>query len=294
MSILMIHKSTKINELVPDEAIYFKMLKTIAKPPKRLWYSGTLLTDIKPTVAIVGTRRPTSYGKEISSQIAGELARAGVTIVSGLAFGIDATAHRAALESGGTTIAVLPGDLKSIYPRTHHKLASDIVQNGGALLTEYENGAEIYRGNFIARNRIVSGISDIIIVVEASAKSGTMHTVNFALEQGKSVMAVPGNITSPVSVGCNNLIKTGARPVTDIRDVFEELGIDPSAQQTLLPLGDTLEEQAILKLIIDGERDTEKLLLMSRLEPQIFSQTLTMLELTRKIRPLGNNKWCVR
>lgn len=290
----MIHKTIKINEHVTDHSIYSKLLRSIAKPPKRLWYSGNLPATRKPTVAIVGTRRPTSYGVEIASQLARELAQAGVTIVSGLAFGIDAIAHRAALEAGGTTVAVLPCDLKNIYPRSHQKLATEIIQNGGALITEYENGAQIYRANFIARNRIVSGISDGVIVIEASAKSGTMHTVNFALEQGKSIMAVPGNITSPVSVGCNNLIKTGARLITDANDVFEELGIHAPVQQPLLPLGDSPEEQAILQLIIKGERDAEKLLLTSELEPQIFSQTLTMLELTGKIRPLGNNKWCVK
>lgn len=283
----------KINELTPDYGNYLKIITTIADCPKRLWYIGKLPKVRQPTVAIIGTRKPTPYGREIVHHFSSELAKRGVVIVSGLALGIDSLAHRAALEAGGTTIAVMPGGLDSIHPRSHRQLALDIIQNDGALISEYPVGTTPYKPHFIARNRIVSGISDAVLVIEASAKSGTMHTAGFALEQGRAVMAAPGNINSPVSSGCNNLIKTGATPVTCIDDILFELGIEPAAQ-TMLPLGDTPEEHAILQLIASGQRDGDQLQKQSGFAPALFGQTLTMLEVSGKVRALGANQWTLR
>jgi DNA processing protein len=280
----------KINELTPDYSQYLKIINTIADSPKRLWCIGELPARRLPTVAIIGTRKPTAYGREIVQHFSRELAKHGVVVVSGLALGTDALAHRAALEARGTTIAVMPGGLDGIYPRNHRQLALDIIQKGGALISEYPPGTAPHRHHFIARNRIVSGISDAVLVIEASAKSGTMHTASFALDQGRTVMAVPGNITSPVSEGCNNLIRTGAVPVTNVGDILHELGISQAAQ-TSLPLGDTPEEQSILNLIATGIRDGDMLQKQSSLMPALFGQTLTMLEVGGKIRALGANQW---
>jgi DNA processing protein len=282
----------KINKISPDKVKYLKIVNALAKYPKRLWYVGDLPAERIPTVAIVGTRKPTTYGREVAHRLAYELASRGIVIVSGLALGIDGIAHRAALEAKGTTIAIMAGGLDSIHPATHRNLAIEIVTNGGALISEYEAGEPTYRGNFIARNRIVAGISDVVLVIEASAKSGTIHTAGFALEQGRTVMAVPGNITSPVSLGCNNLIKTGAPPVTDVADILAELGL--ADVQATLPLGDSREEQTLLQLLASGLRDGDDIQKQSGFAPALFSQTLTMLEISGKIRALGANQWAIR
>ena len=255
---------------------------------------GNLPAARRPTIAVVGTRKPTAYGQEIAHRLAYELASRGVVVVSGLALGIDGIAHRGALEAGGTTIAVMPCSLDRTHPSSHRSLAEEILSKGGALVSEYEPGSNTYPQNFIARNRIVSGISDGLLVIEASAKSGTMHTASFALDQGKPVMAVPGNITNPASEGCNNLIKAGARLITSTAEVLDELGLADYQKQTVLPLATNPEEQAILKLLHTGTRDGDELQVKSKLGPAQFSQTLTMLEVTGRIRPLGGNQWTIR
>jgi DNA processing protein len=245
----------------------------------------------RPRVAIVGSRTISAYGKAVTAQLAGDLARAGVVIVSGLAIGTDAVAHRAALDAGGLTIAVLPASLQTIYPAQHYQLAMRIMQQGGALVSEYdEQMTNAYKGNFVARNRIVSGLSHVVLITEAAAKSGTLHTAAFALEQGREVMAVPGNITSPTSTGTNTLIKNGAQPVLSAEDVLHVLGIAPTGKRQTLR-GDTPEQQQIIDALALGESDGNAILQSTGMPVQVFDQHLTMLEITGKIRPLGNNKW---
>jgi len=244
----------------------------------------------RPRIAIVGSRRVTPYGQAITSQLATELAKAGIVVVSGLAYGIDSIAHRAVLEAGGLTIAVLAGGLDDIYPRSHQGLAAQIVRQGGALISEYPEGTESYKPHFIARNRLVSGLSQAVLITEAADKSGTLHTATFALEQGKDVLAVPGNITSPQSVGTNRLVKTGATPVTCIEDVFRALGLKSPAKLRR-PHGGNPTEQAIIDLLAGGLEDGAALLEQSQLEVTQFNQALTMLEISGKIRSLGANKW---
>ena len=293
VSILLYIITMKINAISPDYPEYLKIIQTIATPPKRLWYIGKLPENRLPTVAIVGTRKPTAYGREVVEHLSGELAKHGVVVASGLALGIDALAHKAALRAGGKTIAIMPCGLDQIYPRSHRQLALDILAAGGALISEYAPGGQAYPSNFIARNRIVSGISDGVLIVEASLKSGTMHTAGFALDQGRSVMAVPGNITSSVSVGCNNLVKVGARPVTDVTDILQELGLEQPERQTALPIASNPEEQALLQLMQAGERDGEALQKKSGLAPALFGQTMTMLEISGKIRARSANQWTI-
>jgi DNA processing protein len=290
MSILIYTKNAKINDFSPDDREYTQIITTIAKVPKRLWLIGRLPEQRQTTVAIVGTRRPSSYGRDVAYRLAGELASRGVVIVSGLAFGVDSIAHRAALDAGGTTIAIMPRGLDQIAPASHRNLAIDIISKGGALLSEYPPGTETHKANYIERNRLVSGLSDGLLIVEAGVKSGTMHTANFALEQGRSVMAVPGMVTSPASEGCHNLLKAGARLITRTQDVLDELGIADDGQQPL-PLGDTSEEQVILNLLHQGIRDGEELQRRSLIPADSFACSLSMLEITGKIRVLGGNQW---
>jgi DNA processing protein len=226
--------------------------------------------------------------------LAGDLARAGVLIISGLALGVDSIAHKAALDAGGLTLAVLPSPIEQIYPASHQQLAERIVAQGGALVSEYPAGAPLYRLNFVERNRIASGLCDALLITEAAAKSGTLHTANFALEQGKAVLAVPGNITSPTSVGTNNLIKTGATPVTSADDVLQALGLETGKAAKPIPKGETPNEQLLIDLLADGISDGAELLARSTLGVVHFNQALTMLEIRGHIRALGANRWALQ
>lgn len=281
----------KINRIRPDDSKYLQIVCNIAKPPKSLYFIGKLPDTRLTTVAIIGTRKPTAYGQEVGYRLAYDLAKQGVVIVSGLALGMDAIAHKAALDAGGLTIAILAGGLDSIHPHSHRNLAIQILAAGGALISEYAPGNPPFKQNFVARNRLVAGISDGLLVAEAAAKSGTMHTANFALEQGKAVMAIPGNITNPMSQGCNNLIASGARLVRSASDVLEEIGCKADNRQTTLPIAADANEQSILELLATGLRDGDEIQIKSQLQPAVFNQTLTLLEITGKIRALGGNRW---
>lgn len=281
----------KNNEILTDSNDFLQIGSSIADFPKSLWYAGTMPATRRPAVAIVGSRKLTPYGKEVTYKFSYELAGHGVVIISGLALGADAVAHQAALDAGGIAIAILPTPLTKIHPATNLRLAERIVVSGGALISEYAPGTPIYKSNFVARNRIVSGLSDGVLITEAAQHSGTTSTANFALDQGKTVMAVPGNITNPMSAGCNNLIKVGATPVTNTEDILHALGmIRPKVRQKV-PRANTPQEKTILELIAGGLRGGEELQQKSGLEAALFNQTLTILEITGRIRALGGNQW---
>lgn len=284
----------KINSISPLKHKYLQIIDTIAKNPRILHYIGTLPDSREPTVAIIGTRKPTAYGREVTYQIAYDLAKKGVVIISGLALGIDGIAHQAAIDAGGRTIAVLANGVDEIYPRSHKQLAESILSHGGAIISEYEPGTEARDYQFLARNRIVSGLADAVVVTEAAARSGTLATVNHALEQGREVFAVPGNITSPLSYGCNAMIKQGAHPVTRAEDILEIIAPHLIAGQSILPLGNTPEETTIVTLIQSGIRDGDQLQEASGISISEFSQALTMLEINEVVRALGANQWTLR
>ena len=280
----------KINRIEPDTHEYLQITECIAKKPKAFFYKGTLPEIRIPSVAIVGTRKPTAYGKEVARRVASELAKEGVVIISGLAFGIDSIAHRACLEVGGRTIAVLANSVDHIYPRNHQALAQQIIESGGAVLSEYEPPLEARSFQFLERNRIVSGLADAVIIIEAAARSGTLNTASHALEQGKELFAVPGNITSPLSSGCNTLIRQGAHPLLSSKDVLDILLPQAHTQQPL-PLAQSPLEATILELLSQGIRDGDQLQQLSGMPAGEFSQTLTLMELNGTIRALGANQW---
>lgn len=282
-----------IHNISYDAHGFPERLRSIPQPPSSLHFISDTWGDLmtRPRIAIVGSRKVTAYGRAVTIQLATELARAGVVVVSGLALGIDSIAHRAVLDAGGLTIAVLAGGLDKIYPTTHTQLAEQIVRQGGALISEYPEGTPSRKYNFIERNRLVSGLSDAVLIIEAAEKSGTLHTATFALEQGRDVLAVPGNITSTQSAGTNRLIKSGATPVTCVEDVFRALGLKSPHKVRIPARGATREQQTILDLITSGESDGAALLEKSKLEVVLFNQTITMLEITGKIRSLGANQW---
>jgi len=283
-----------INKISPHKHKYLQIIDTIAKNPEKLYFIGKLPANRQPTVAIVGSRKPTAYGKEVTYQLAYDLAKRGIVIVSGLAFGVDSIAHRATLDAGGTTLAVLANSVDIIYPATNKGLSRDIIAGGGAIISEYEPTTLARDFQFLERNRIVSGLSDAVIVTEAASRSGTLSTVMHALEQGREVFVVPGNITSPLSAGCNNLIKQGAHPITSATDVLEIIAPDLLQPQTLLPLGSTPQESKLIELIQSGIRDGDELQRLSKLETSDFSTTLTTMEISGVIRALGGNQWTLR
>ncbi|OGC94325.1 MAG: DNA protecting protein DprA [candidate division Zixibacteria bacterium RBG_16_53_22] len=205
------------------ESTYPAKLRNIPDPPPFLYYQGRLDIFERPSLAVVGSRRPTDYGIRMTSRIVSELASTGVIIISGLAYGIDAAAHQAALDSGGQTAAVFGCGLDIVYPPGHKALAQRIEQSG-CLLSEFPRGTRPERYNFPVRNRIVAGLSDGVLVVEAGGKSGALVTAGIALEQGKDVLAMPGSVEAEQSLGPNSLIKQGAVAVTGADDIFANFG----------------------------------------------------------------------
>lgn len=262
-------------------------------PPDQLFVLGNDVNELlkRPCITIIGSRKVSAYGKAVTTRLAGELAKAGIVIISGLALGVDSLAHQAALDAGGLTIAVLPTGVENVYPATNRGLAEQIVRQGGALVSEFDDGMPGMKHLFIARNRIASGLGDALLITEAAEKSGTLHTANFALEQGRPVLAVPGNITSPTSAGTNNLIKAGATPITSVSDVFYALGLEPKTEKKEAPRSHDPNEQILLDLLFSGIDDGAELLEQSTLDLRTFNQALTMLEIRGQIRPLGNNRW---
>jgi DNA processing protein len=281
-----------INSTSPDKHKFLKVLAKIDKPVKTVFYSGDIPSTRIPTVAIVGTRKPTAYGKEITYKLAADLAKKGVVIVSGLALGVDGIAHTAACDAGGITVAVLPSGLPRIYPSSHRGLAERILEMGGALITEYEEGmTNAYQSNLLARNRIVSGLADAILITEAAARSGTLNTAAHALAQGKEIFVVPGNITSPMSAGCNALIKQGAHVATVADDIIEHIAPQLLQQQTQFNLGSNPAESAIITELQAGLRDGDEIQRKTGLSSTEFNTSLTMLEVQGTIRALGANQW---
>lgn len=279
-----------VNKLTLEDSSFPSSLREIVDPPKQLFILGNpSLIKKEVKVGVVGSRRVSSYGRSVTLRLARELAEQDIVIVSGLALGIDSIAHRAALEVKGKTIAVLPCGLDRVYPASHTTLAKEILSNDGLLISEYPPGTNPQKYQFIARNRLISGLSDGVLITEAASKSGSLHTANFALDQGKQVFAVPGNITSDLSAGTNNLIRAGATPVTGSNDIFEALNLAVSSSNT--PVADNAEEALLLNLLQQGVQDSSELLEQSRMDTARFNQTLTMLEISGKIRPLGTGQW---
>lgn len=281
----------KINTFIPDKHKYLQRLFSIAQMPKILYAKGILPEREVATVAVVGTRSPTPYGKQVAFDFAYRLAREGIVIVSGLAYGIDRVAHEAALEAGGTTIAVLAHGLDTIYPSRHQTLAKRILDNRGALISEYPVGTPAQKHRFLERNGIVSGLADALVVIEAGERSGTSVTVMHALEQGKEVFAVPGPITSPQSVGPNRLIQQGAHPAVSVEDILRVVAPGKRTHTKSVIQGNSPEENIILGLIRNGMQDSDGLLKASGLSVQLYLQTLTLLEINGLIRSIGPHRF---
>ena len=273
-----------------NDPAYPSLLREAPDPPPVLYMKGTLLAEDTRAVTVVGTRNATVYGKEAARHLAGELAAAGITIVSGLARGIDSIAHRAALEAGGRTIAVMGSGIDVMYPPEHRELAHEISQQG-ALLSEYPLGTRPDAHHFPRRNRLLSGLSLGTLVIEAGVKSGSLWTVRHALEQGREVFCVPGSIYSPASRLTNALIQEGAKLVMDVRDIVEELNLSSVAatQQSLpgLLTADTEEESLLLKWLGAEPVYVDELNRDSGLPVTAVTGTLALMELKGLAKQVG-------
>ncbi len=274
---------------------YPKLLLEIAKFPPLLYCRGAMVDSDELSVAVVGTRMVTGYGRAVTPRLIEPLAAAGVTIVSGLAFGIDSLAHTSAINTRGRTIAILGGGLddKSLYPKAHALLADRILDCGGALLSEYPPGTPNFKQHFVARNRIISGMSLATVVIESDLKSGSLITAKYALEQNRAVYAVPGPIYSRQSQGPNNLIKMGARPVTDAKEILEDLnvGFAFQAQEPPRLSGDSPAESLLLKTISLEPMHINEIVKQTELSAADASSALTFLEMKGKIRNLGGQQY---
>ena len=273
-----------------DDERYPSRLRQIYAAPPVLFVKGELPPGDAPLLSIVGTRHATAYGRAITEKLAGELAGRGVWIVSGFARGIDTHAHRAAVEAGGKTLAVFACGLDTIYPPENRELAKKVTQHG-ALVTELALGSRPEARNFPARNRIVSGIAPATLVVEAGERSGALITAEFALAQGRDVLAVPGPVTSPRSAGTNRLIRDGATLIQSADDVLEALGFAERPAAAQLPLGDLLpvdaDEQALLARLADEPMLVDDLAHALGKPLQDVLTGLTMLELKGRVRQAG-------
>lgn len=274
---------------------YPPLLRRIEYAPPVLYMCGTLTDDDRQyTIGIVGTRKMSSYGRQVTERFASELVKGKITVVSGLALGVDTVAHTTALDHNGRTIAVLASGLDIIYPQTNYGLARRIIESGqGALLTPFPLGVQPDKGNFPARNHIISALSLGVLVTEAPPKSGALITANSALEQGREVFAVPGGIFSPASAGVNKLIQDGAHPVTSVNDILERLNLFMVPQhmeaQAILPDND--EERVLLKLLSHEPTHIDELTRGSHMDASQVSATLTMMELKGMIRSLGGMQY---
>jgi DNA processing protein len=263
------------------QAEYPPLLRAIPDPPPTLWLRGEASTEllVRPAVAIVGARACSSYGRSVARSLGRELASAGLVVVSGMARGIDGEAHRGALDVGGITVAVLGCGIDRDYPAAHRDLAGRIVEKG-LIASEYEPGIEPAPWRFPARNRIIAGLCAATVVVEARERSGALITADFALEDGREVMVVPGEITSAVSAGSNALLRLGATPVTAAADVLEAYGIERPVEPAVEPEGPAGD---LLRRLADGAASIDELARAAGVAPGEVAAALIELELAGRV-----------
>ena len=285
----------KVNVLTIEDALYPENLRTIHYPPPVLYFHGTIVESDKNSISIVGTRKATYYGKMVAEKLSKDLALAGLTIISGMARGIDTAAHKGALSVNGRTIAVLGCGIDHIYPPENRRLAQEI-QESGAIISEFPLSTLPERQNFPRRNRIISGLSLGTVVVEAAEKSGALITADFALEQGREVFAIPGNINSPLSNGAHNLIKQGAKLVDNYQDILEEIHIvlpQKTAENEMVKENTSLteEEKTIYQIITKEPIQIDEIIGASKLSAGKVSEILLSLELKDLIKEIEGKRF---
>ena len=282
-----------IKTVALDSCNYPSRLRLIKNPPKLLYYAGEMVAE-ENCLAIVGSRICSPYGKETALEMAKKAAQSSLTVVSGLAAGIDSMAHQAAVQAKKRTIAVLGGglDFQSFYPKQNLRLAGQIIENGGVLISEYPPKTKPANYTFPQRNRIISGLSLGVLVIEARIKSGALITADYAKKQNKKIFAVPGPIQSSSSRGCNLLIKKGARLTETIQDVLNELGLDCSEKpESSFLKSDDPKELLILKLLEEGSLNIEKIIGKTKINAAEAAGIISSMELKGIITDLGGNNY---
>jgi DNA processing protein len=283
-------RTTGLEPVCWSAASYPTALRTIIDPPPVLWTRGSIAALNRPAVAIVGARAASAYGLSVAARLASDLAAAGLVVVSGMARGVDSAAHRGALTERGATVAVLGSGADVIYPREHDRLAHDIAAGGGAVISELVPGTPPLPRFFPLRNRIISGLSRAVVVIEAGEKSGSLITARTALEQGREVLAVPGNVLSGRNRGAHALLRDGAKIVESADDILEELGMaapaaaaDPAKASAADPVFDSLLPGEPADLDAIAERTG---LSPTRLLPRLFE-----LELRGRVARVGGGRF---
>ncbi|MFN4226616.1 MAG: DNA-processing protein DprA [Candidatus Ratteibacteria bacterium] len=278
-------ENEEIKILTIQDSGYPSLLKEIYDPPILLYYKGNINFN-NISIAIVGTRTPSVYGIKMAEKFAFELAEFGFTIVSGLARGVDTSAHTGALKANGKTIGVMGSGFKNFYPPENKKLEKDIIKNG-AIITEYPSFTLPERYNFPKRNRIISGLSKAVVIIEAGPKSGALITANFALEQGRDVFALPGRVDTLYSKGTNKLLKEGAILIENTNDILEALNIQMKGQKRIEKLKEpeTEEEKLIIK-VLEQPLHLDEILSKTKIEPKTLLHLLTELQIKGLIEEL--------
>ncbi|SHJ05387.1 DNA-processing protein DprA [Lutispora thermophila] len=279
-------KENDIKVYTIDEDEYPKNLKNIYDPPPVIYVRGNIKDEDENAIAVVGSRKASDYGLKTAEKLGIELAEAGITVVSGMALGVDSAAHRGALKAGGRTIAVFACGLNFVYPKSGYNLAKEIAKQG-AIISEYPLGIEALPQNFPARNRIISGLAKGVVVVEANEKSGSLITADFALEQGRDVFAVPGNIGVPNSRGTNELIKDGAKIVTCTNDILEEYGYSHNKIIDRVERLDS-EHKLILKCLECSGKSIDEIIEYTKLNISDVLSKILQLEIMGIIKEIDN------
>jgi len=285
-------QSSGITVLTWEDETYPRRLRDLSQSPPVLYIRGELTPQDDWAVAIVGTRRITGYGHQVTERITTKLVHAGITIVSGLARGVDGVAHKAAIEAGGRTLAVLGCGVDKIYPPEHRALYEKIIQNG-AIISDYPPGTPPEASNFPPRNRIISGLSRATVVVEAGNRSGALITAEFAAEQGREVFAVPGSVLSPQSRGTNNLIQQGARVLLTPQDILETLDLTRIVEQNdariVLPANAT--ESSLYNILSHEPKHVDEIRNETNFSIELVSSTLALMELKGMVRQVGGMRY---
>lgn len=285
-------KDAGIKWLTIFDDTYPNLLKQIYDPPIVLYYKGEIKPEDENAIAVVGSRKMTGYGKAVTETFVSQLSKAGLTIVSGLAIGVDAKAHKAAIDAQGRTIAVLGGGLNRIFPPENLSLAQKIIEGHGALFSEFTPSTPSWAINFPIRNRIIVGMSRAVLVTEAAADSGSMITAHLSLEVGRDVFAVPGPITSSLSEGPANLIKEGAKLVFKPEDILSELGIEPVKVLSKDLREVSYEEKRVLEVLENESMHIDEICRKVGLNASTVSATLLKMEILGFVQNLGGGTYC--
>ncbi len=290
--------SKKIYEIYNSDSIYPELLKEISSSPKKLYAIGNVNLLNMNSIAIVGSRNSSEYGESITKKITGDLVQNNIVIVSGMAIGIDSVAHKTCIESGGKTIAILGSGFKHIYPKENEKLFFDIIENDGLVLSEFPLDSQVQMKNFPKRNRIISGLSLGVLVVEAAYRSGTSITARFAKMQGRKVFCIPNSIGNKNSYGTIDLLRKGASLVRNAEDILCELNLDYKSNKNVLSGKKANKQLKILDensrkvfecISINGGIDADGICMKTNLDIVIVNQILTYLEIDELIVDTGNN-----